>query len=64
MTTRVMISAADRPDTSVRVDANLGYGFRSLPPFEIERRVDEVLSEARERVLREVCGYTAAPAAR
>lgn len=58
METRVMISAADAPATRVRVDADLGYGLRALPPFEIERRVDAALEVARERVLREVIGYT------
>lgn len=53
-----MISAADAPATRVRVDADLGYGLRALPPFEIERRVDAALEVARERVLREVIGYT------
>lgn len=54
MQTRVMISAATNPDTNVRVDANLGYGFRALPPFEQERRIERVLEDARERLIREV----------
>lgn len=51
MTTRVMISAPTMPDTRVRVDAELGYGFRALPPFEQERRIDRVLEHAREKLL-------------
>lgn len=51
MTTRVMISDKSRPDTRVRVDADLGYGFRALPPFEQERRIERVLEDARDRLL-------------
>lgn len=49
--TRVMISAATNPETRVRVDADLGYGFRALPPFEQERRIERVLETAREKLL-------------
>lgn len=50
-TTRVMISAKTTPDCRVRVDADLGYGFRALPPFEQERRIERVLEDARDRLL-------------
>lgn len=54
MNTRVMISGpsttATAMSTVVRVDADLGYGFRALPPFEQERRIERVLDDARERL--------------
>lgn len=56
MSTRVMISDQSRPDTTVRVDADLGYGFRHLPPFEQDRRIDRVLENVRETLLANVRG--------
>lgn len=49
-TVRVMLSDERRPESRVRVDADLGV-IRSLPVFEQERIVDRVLTEARDRVL-------------
>jgi hypothetical protein len=54
MTIRVMISDPTTLDPTLRVDAKLGSGFLALPVFEQERIVDEVLSAARDRVLRQV----------
>lgn len=56
MQTRVMISPDSSPATTVRVDADLGYGFRALPPFEQERRIERVLEEARDRIFTAVTG--------
>lgn len=52
MRIRVMIADEAAYEPTLRVDAELGLGFRAMPRAEQHRMIDRALEQARETALR------------